>query len=409
MAFKLFKRLRQQDPETLSPQLRSNLSNMADRVRFREFRRTQGRPGITGPTGLVTGATAPIPPQIAAGRISERLGTEFGGELNRLTAPDPMTFARGAHAPEFIGQELEFGRTGITEAELRNRAATEELPFIAPTRQQTLDVGEVGLERGRFDLTAAEAEEAQRQQLRPTELTAAEQEVERGRLDISRLGQEAAGAPLPEEIRGTRESATELLQTQAEQGLKEQRLTAMESDIESLEAQGDFDGANRVRQQRDALLGAAPGGAPVPGGAPPVSRNINPVMLQRRGEEAAAIAQATGLERAINLLDEVAGDRGAPNAGTAEKMEVALSTIRQSLEMAPNEQSRDILKAEVRNSNGYISVKQRAGLGDMALRALPGIATLPLHVARAGLGMVKPDKLRSTQQMAQQIVELVEG
>ncbi len=411
MALRLFKALRRQDPEDLSPQLRSNLDTMADKVRFREFRRTQGRPGITGPFGFVAGRTAPIPPQIAAGRVASRLGTDVGSELNRLTAPDPAAFARGARAPEFVGQELELGRTGITEAELANRGTEIDLGFRPEQLQQGLDVGDLGLRTGEAGLATAEAEEAQRARLRPTDVTVAEQEAERGRLGIEDLTRQAAGAPLPEEIRQSRRAATELLQTQAEQGLDEQRLAAMESDIQSLEVQGDFDGANRVRRQRDALLAGEDVGAgpPAPTGAPPVSRNINPAALQRRGEEAAAVGQATGLEGALGLLEEVANDRGAPNAGTAEKIESALASIEQSLALAVNEQTRDILKAEIRNSPGYISVKQRAGIGDVVRRSLPGLATSPLHGLRALIGDVRPGKLRSTQQMAQRIVELVEG
>ncbi len=211
MAFKLFKRLRQQDPETLSPQLQSNLSNMADRVRFREFRRTQGRAGVTGPFGFTAGRTAPIPNQIAAGRISSRLGTDFGSELNRLTAPDPATFARGERAPEFIGQELELGRTGISEAELRNRGTEIDLGFRPEQLQQGLDVGELGLRTDEQKLL-------EREQLFPSELETAQQAPQRGQLDIDRLTREGAGAPTAGQ-KSTVDQLTHLAKEARDEGL----------------------------------------------------------------------------------------------------------------------------------------------------------------------------------------------
>ncbi len=378
-----------------SPQALSNQARRADQVRFREFRRTQGRPGIPGPFGMTSGAVAPIPPQIAAGRIASQLGTEIGPELNRLTAPDPMTFARGELAPEFAAQERDVGAAGVLSAEQM-------------AEQERIRTGALGPQL-QLDQDVAQAEEAQRAVLRPLEATQAGQTVTRGELDIADLERTSAGAPSPEEMLRDRETARQVSQTQAEQAANTQRLAAMESDIASLEAQGDFDGANQVRQQRDALLSGGVG-PPAPGGAPPLSTgNINPVMLERRGTEAAAIAQATGLEGAMALLEAVAADRGAPNAGTAEKMESALATIEQALAMSPNEQARNILKAEIRNSEAYISVKQRAGLGNMALRSVAGAPMLPVHLARSAVGAVRPDKLRATQQMAARIVELVEG
>ena len=392
----------------ISPQMQSNLNRRDAQVRFQGFRRTQGRPGITGPFGFVAGRTAPISPQAAAGWVSGKLGTGFAPELNRLTAPDPMEFARGARAPEFIGQELGLGAAGVRTAEAEAGTLEARLPFIAPGMQLEQDVTRQGL-------TEAEAEEAQQALLRPSEVELAQQGVTRGDLDIEGLQRTEAGAPTPEEMIADRATGRESLQRreriEVDQLEREQKIQSLENDIQSLEAQGMMDEANRLRQQKNAILDGRMGPpAPGTGGPPPMSTgNVNPVMLQRHGDEAAAIAQATELEGAIGLLNDIAGDKGAPNAGTAEKMESALAAIEQSLGMAPNEQTRNILKAEIRNSAGYISVKQRAGLGDMALRGLAGAPFLPLHLLRAATGSVRPDKLRATQQMAKRIVELVEG
>ena len=402
MAFRLFKNLQ-------SPQLRKNLDRQAEQVRFREFRRTQGRPGITNQGFFPSGGTAPIPTQIAAGRISSQLGTDFGSELNRLTAPDPASFARGARAPEFVGQELEFGRTGITEAELRNQAAETELPFIAPRRQQELDVGEFGLETGR-------AEEAQRELLRPGEVFAAEQEIDRGRLDIAGLEREAEGAPTPEEIIQDRQAARELLQETAEQGLNQQRLDEMNKAIDRLEAQGDLDGANRIQQQIDALLSGeeVPAGAPTaPGGAPiPTRATTNPRLLEVNASKATQLGIVFGMEGIQKALASIAGDVGLPNRDTPEKMSMLLGSIEDMLAAASDTgappTTRDMVKTKLKGSEGYISLKKRAGFGDLA-RRFHGASLSPLVTGIAtGFGITRPTEAGNVRKMAQQIVELVE-
>ena len=74
--------------------------------------------------------------------------------------------------------------------------------------------------------------------------------------------------------------------------------------------------------------------------------------------------------------------------------------------MAQNEQVRDIMKAKIRNSAGYIGIRQRAGLGDLVKRGL--VSLHPLGGLQALTGG-RQDKLRVVQQMSRQIVELIEG
>ncbi len=412
MAFKLFKRLRQQDPETLSPQLRSNLSNMADRVRFREFRRTQGRPGITGPTGLVTGATAPIPSQIAAGRISERLGTEFGSELNRLTAPDPMTFARRERAPEFIQEELAEDRvtTRMTAAEAAK--LEQEAPLIAPRGE-----AEIATLTGAEQRAAAAAEGIREQ--RDVETEAARLGMSVDELEIEKLKREAAGAPLPEDVR-TREAedrAFEVAKRQREATTTEQErlLGRIDSQIENARLEGDFEKAERLEREASDLVSGfegprAPtgtfGGAPVPTGA------ATPVQIERAAERAVSSGTAAGLlgeGGEFTLLDDIADEQGFPTRNTLSDLETALDSINNALSIASDvgrPSARDILVSKIKISKGYRAVKQRAE-GSIQ-RTGVGLIT-PFAAPRMLTGSLKPQDLRETQRVAQDIVDVVEG
>lgn len=379
-----------------SPQALSNRARIEEKVRFREFRRTQGRPGITGPFGFTSGAVAPIAPQIAAGRISSRLGTDVGSELNRLTAPDPMAFATGARAPEFVGQELDLGAAGVTAAELENRAASARLPFEAPMLQQGLDVGEQ-------ELLERRAAEVQTEALRPSELELAQQAPRLGELDIATAERAAAGAPLPEELQATRGVTQQLLETQAGQAETAPLIQALQSQVETANLQGDFD---RARQLEDRIQGLLSGGVgpPAPGGAPPISTgNVNPVMLERRNAEATAIGQATGLDGAIAMLNDVAEQTAWPSSAGEQKLQTALGTIERALAMAPNEQSRDILRAQIRNSEGYIGIKQRAAQSNIGFALGKPLSTIPALIGGDG------GRMNRMKAAAQQIVELIEG
>ena len=384
-------------------------SRQASQTRLSARRRMRGRLGIQGPFGFTSGGKAPLDASSAAELVSGQLGTPFADEFNRFTAPDPEAFARGARAPEFIGQELDLGRAGVSAAELENQAATEQLPFIAPGLQQGLDVGEQRL-------LEARAAEDQAAALRPSELETAQQVPQLGQLEIEALERQGAGAPLPETVLAERaeDRAAEL--SQRERGIEtaeQQRLLdRIDSQIETARIEGDLDKVDRLeRQAQDIVTGFTGPRAPEPGtlgGAPPISsRSTSPIALGRRGAEAEAIGEATGLDGAIAMLTDAAGDTGLPSAASVQKMETALLTIEQSLAMAPNEQTRNIMKATIRNSEGYIGIKQRAGLGDMAFR---GLASLhPLIGGFQALTGGRQDKLRAAQQTAQQIVQLVEG
>lgn len=263
MAYRLFDALNRAaktfrgapDPRDISPQMQSNLDRRDARVRFQGFRRMQGRPGVRGPLGFTAGRTAPISPQAAAQFVSGKLGTQYAPELNRLTAPDPMTLARGARAPEFADIDVRTGMAGarLTGAEAGTLEA--KLPFVP--RREEAEIG--GL-----------------------------------RSATARTEAETAGLPTPEELTKDRGLTRALTEIEIEQSNIEQLLATMESDIAGLEAQGDYNSANQVRQQRKTLVGDIAGGLPdrmPPGGAPPIA---SPVRLAREQEGDAAVMQRYG-------------------------------------------------------------------------------------------------------------------
>ncbi len=380
MAYKLFDALNRAvttsrgapDPRGISPQMQKNLDRRDARVRFREFRRTQGRPGVTGPFGFVAGRTAPIPPQIAAGRISSRLGTPFGSELNRLTAPDPMTFARGARAPEFADIDVRTGAAGARLGEAEAGTLEARLPFVAPREQA--------------DIAA---------------VTGAE----------TRAGAGEARLPTPEELAEDRGIARSRAGVELEQVEREDQLEAMYEHIKALELDGDYEGAEQVRQQIDALLGGAP--APdrtPPGGAPPLQ--VSPRAIERSAERALSLGGAAGLfgeEGTLKALEDVSGEQGFPTRDTLGNIEIALSSISEALANAPDTgpspTPRDIIITKIKTSKGYRALKQRAegGFG----RTMTGLLT-PFAGPRMLMGNLRPQDLKETQRLAQQIVDLVE-
>ena len=381
----------------------------ASQARLSARRRMRGRPGIRGPFGFTSGGKAPLDASTAAELVSGQLGTPFADEFNRFTAPDPEAFARGARAPEFISNELDLSRAGVSAAELENQASTARLPFIAPGLQQEQDV--LGQQ-----LTEAEAEAERTQELFGPQLETAQQVPQLGQLEIADLERKAAVQPLPETVlaREEKDRAFELAQRETGVQTAEQQrlLDRIDSQIETARLEGDLDKVDQLeRQAQDIVTGFTGPRAPGPGtlgGAPATSRrSVSPIALGRRTAEAEAIGEATGLDGAIAMLTDAGGDRGLPSAASVQKMETALLTIEQSLAMAPNEQTRNIIKATIRNSEGYIGIKQRSGLGNMALQ---GLASLhPLVGGLQALTGGRQDKLRAAQQAAQRIVQLIEG
>ncbi len=324
------------DPEQMqrdrgiSPQMQSNI----EQGRVRQFRRMRTAPrprkmnmGVPDPFYR---PRAPMGAPEAASEMAAKfgkVGVQYAPELNRFTAPDPMTYAKNARAPEFIGNELALDAADVRAMEAE--AATTEIANRFKPDQLTL-----GLEKDRFGLERDQAVEEQLQKTRPLDIDSLERARTLGDIEVTTAQRTEAGAPRPEEMiadRATdREYEARRERIEVNQIERKQKLQSLQADIESLEAQGMYDEANQVRQQKNAILDGRMGPpAPTEGGAPPMSTgNINPVMLERRGAEASAIAQATGLEGAMGFLDDIAADRGAPNAGTAEKMESALATIK---------------------------------------------------------------------------------
>lgn len=420
MAYKLFQRLnravRAGAPEFfgpqdrgISPQLQSNLNRQAESVRFREFRRTQGRPGITGPFGFVAGRTAPIPPQIAAGRISSRLGTDFGTELTRLTAPDPKAFAEGLRAPEFAETKLAKRAAGTRLTAAEAEGLEEKLPFIS--QREEAEIGQLTGEEER----AALAAEGLREQ-RDVETEAARLGISVDELEIERLKSEAAGRPSPDVVRTREEQdrAAEVARGQREvRTADEQRvLDRIDSEIETARQLGDFDRVQQLEQEaRDIATGFVGPRAPAGtvGGAPPVSRGarVSPVMLQMRGGTATAIAEATGLEGAIAMLADVTENMGTfPDPREEQKLQTAAETIRRTMDMARDETVRDMLRSKIRNSEGYIGIKQRASetfMQQIGFAAGKPLSTIPALLTGRGN---RKDRMR---EVAQQIVELVDG
>lgn len=266
MAYKLFDALNRAartfrgapDPRDISRQMQSNLDRRDARVRFQGFRRMQGRPGVRGPYGFTAGRTAPISPQAAAQFVSGKLGTQYAPELNRLTAPDPMTLARGARAPEFADIDLRTGAAGARFTEAEAGTLEAKLPTV-PERERAEIAGLTGTE------SRAQAE---------AEARIAGQETET---------QLAAKGLAPEVVR---------------QENMQQFIAQLDSMIEDAREDGDYKLADELRQQqRDLMTGkedvAAMGGytgegAPdrtPPGGAPPI---VSPVRLAREqlGDEA---------------------------------------------------------------------------------------------------------------------------
>ncbi|MEE9402738.1 MAG: hypothetical protein V3V47_06010 [Desulfobacteria bacterium] len=336
MAYRLFQALNRAasaftgapDPEEvrkrISPQMQKNLDRRAARVRFQGFRRMQGRPGVRGPFGFTAGRTAPISPQAAAQFVSGKLGTQYAPELNRLTAPEPQAFARGARAPELADIDV---RTGIAGARLGEAGAgtlEAKLPYV-PRREEA----EIG------GLTSATA----------------------------RAEAETAGRPTPEELAKDRGLATSLAETQLEQAKREDHLAAMADDIASLEEQGYIDEAQQIRVQRDALLGGAP--APdrtPPGGAPPI---VSPVRLAREQEGDAAVMQRYGFTE-----DWLKGIRGGFFGTGAFKLgygqtNTKLEQLINAIKTAPPEYAEAIIR-QVRPLLSRLEILKRGPRSPMA-------------------------------------------
>ena len=422
MAYKLFDALNRAakafrgapDPAEsrgISPQMQSNLDRRAASVRFQAGRRMQGRPGFTGPFGITTGAVAPISPQMAATWVSGRLGTEYAPELNRMTAPDPMSFARGSRAPEFIGQELGLGAQDIESARLANVGKGIDIDYQPRQLDLALRTGEQGLTEGEQRLAEAEAMEAQRAKLRPSELEVAEQAPELGRLGIEREQQALAGAPTPEELREQKGLETET----AKQNRLIQRI---DQEIETARIEGDYEKADRLqRDARDIVTGftgpRAPEGTPAPGGAPPISTGISPIQLERNKAMATGITQSGGVEGAIAMLTDVASDTGWANKGSEQKLELALSTIQTAIDSADNRGSyptvRDIIKAEIKNTEGYLAVKQRALQSDAASKRGWGTLQHPISSFALPFTTAPLKQINRMRDTAEKIVHVVEG
>ncbi len=385
MAYKLFDALNRAvtasrgapDPRGISPQMQKNLDRRDARVRFQGFRRMQGRPGITGPFGFTAGRTAPISPQAAAQFVSGKLGTQYAPELNRMTAPDPMTFARGARADEFADIDVRTGIAGARLGEAEAGTLEAKLPFIAP--------------REGADIARLTGEE-------------------------TRAAAGEARLPTPAELAKDRGIATSLSEVELEQAEREDQLEAMYEHIKALELDGDYEGAEQVRQQIDALLGGepAPDRTP-PGGVPPL--RTSPRAIERSAERATLIGTAAGLfggegkkdEGILAALGDIAGEQGFPTRDTLGTIEVALSSINEALANAsdtgPSPTDRDIIITKIKTSNGYRALKQRAagGFG----RTMTGLLT-PIAGPRMLMGNLRPQDLAETKRLAQQIVDLVE-
>jgi len=327
-----------------------------------------------------------------------------------------MTFALGERAPALADIDVRTRGAGATSAEQLAEQERIRTGFLDPQLQQGLDVGQQ-------QLTEAEAEAERRQQRFPSELEVLEQAPRVGELGIQETEQRLAGAPTTEEIVQDRQTARELLGRQAGQELNQQRLDTMQEDIASLEAQGDLEGAARIRRQRDALLGGdaavAPGGAPAaPTGAPQPSTGItNPVRVQINTERADSVMEAFGLNEELKKMEELSKDVGFPEADTPEKLDSLLRTIQSTLNAASDEGPRptpqDIIRSKIKAADGYISLKKRAGIGDVIgrnIRGTLGTAAAPLlGVGRIAAGSARPQALLGTRETAQQIVDLVEG
>ncbi len=346
----------------------------ASKARLSARRRMRGRPGIRGPFGFTSGGKAPLGASTAAELVSGQLGTPFADEFNRFTAPDPEAFARGARAPEFISNELDLGRAGVSAAELENQASTARLPFIAPGLQQEQDV--LGQQ-----LTEAEAEAERTQELFGPQLETAQQVPQLGQLEIADLERRAAVQPLPETVlaREEKDRAFELAQRETGVQTAEQQrlLDRIDSQIETARLEGDLDKVDRLeRQAQDIVTGFTGPRAPEPGtlgGAPGIPRRgISPIAQQRLNAQVESQSEAAGLPGAQAMLDDVGDDLGLPSRLSIQKLKTAVVTIRDALAAAPNEAVRDRLRLQIRNTPAYVSIKARATGGGLNARYYRG-------------------------------------
>ncbi len=330
----------------VSPQMQSNLDQRDAQLRFAAGRRMEGRPGIPyGP--FMVGGAAPISAQKAAGFVSDKLGSDYQAELDRLRPLEDMGTVADR---EKAALELETGKYELSRAKTEAEMSDEE-------RRIRMEQGgeKFGMEVERFEREGEtiEFERQYAQKLNNLQIRRDELQIEINERDLSE-----------EPLTPRQSKMIDILDTQ---------IITLSEGMQAAYAEGDFITADSIQDEIDELtekqmriiqgattampdLTFQEGERQLTAGQEQKRRSFEQV---RAADSADGIARSTGLDRTVEMLADIADE--SPDNETVSKMRDFNESLRKALAAAEGDEAvKDQIRLLVKQNAGFYKA-ERAG------------------------------------------------